>query len=561
MLRSRYRRIVLFFARATLSLILWEVAFPLLGLGARVRRTRPSRLRRLATRFRALAVRMGGVLIKVGQFLSARLDLLPEEITSELAGLQDEVPPEDFSELRRLAEKELGAPLDERFEAFDEQPLAAASLGQAHRARLKVSEDGSSGADASLPEDVVVKIQRPGIEKLIATDLAALATVGRWLERYPPIRRRADIPALLAEFTRVLHQEIDYLAEGKNAEAFAASFARTPGVRVPRVVWSHTTRRVLTLENVYGIKVTDHAALGAAGVPPSEVAARLFDTYLTQIFQNAFFHGDPHPGNLFVSLVPGTPQGAGRWQLTFVDFGMVGRLTPTTRAGLREAVIALGMKDAHRLVKAGKLLDIFLPGADLGLVERALATALERFWGRSMGEMWQGGAREVGELIGEFRSLLYAMPFQIPQDQILLGRTLGILSGISTGLDPSFNAWTHIAPFAQGLLSEDRGQPWKGWLAGLGSVVRALVDVPQRADDALGRLERGEVAVRMPDLTEHVSRLELTLRRLLGGLLFAAFLAGGLLVDPRAEGSLARVLLGGAALSLAWVVLARQHKG
>jgi predicted unusual protein kinase regulating ubiquinone biosynthesis (AarF/ABC1/UbiB family) len=163
------------------------------------------------------------------------------------------------------------------------------------------------------------------------------------------------------------------------------------------------------------------------------------------------------------------------------------------------------------------------------------------------------------ETLGEFRQILYEMPFQIPQDLILLGRTLGILSGISTGLDPSFNAWTHIEPFARQLLAEDRGRPWKAWLASLGSVARALVDVPKRTDDALARLERGEIAVRLPDLTEQVARLELTLRRLLRGLLFAAFLAASLLVDPKAVNWWARALLAGAAFSLAWLVLARRH--
>ncbi|MEP7357980.1 MAG: AarF/ABC1/UbiB kinase family protein, partial [Anaerolineales bacterium] len=347
MIRSRYRRIVFFFAGVIFNIVIWDLLLPRVGLRGWSRRTRPERLRRIAVRFRGLAIRMGGVLIKMGQFMSARLDVLPEIITTELAGLQDEVPAEPFAAIRREAEAELGAPLAERYAAFDETPLAAASLGQVHRARLRPGPDGVQ------PPPVVVKIQRPQVEALIATDLAAVRTVGGWLNRYPPIRRRADVPALLAEFTRILEAEVDYLAEGHNAETFAKNFADDPGVRVPRVIWTHTTRRVLTLEDVYAIKITDYAAITAAGIDRAEVAERLFQTYLRQIFEHGFFHADPHPGNLFVERVPQAPDAAPApaWRLIFVDFGMVGQVPENLRLGLREMVIGVGLRDGRRLVR------------------------------------------------------------------------------------------------------------------------------------------------------------------------------------------------------------------
>ena len=175
----------------------------------------------------------------------------------------------------------------------------------------------------------MVKVQRPNIENIIATDLAALRTVGRWLNYYPPIRKRANVPALLEEFTRTLYEEIDYLAEGRNAETFAANFKDHPGVLVPKVIWTHTAQRVLSLEDVQGIKITDYEAISAAGISRTEVASRLLDTYLQQIFQDGFFHADPHPGNLFVRVNPadGTRlEKKPEWRLTFVDFGMVGRI-------------------------------------------------------------------------------------------------------------------------------------------------------------------------------------------------------------------------------------------
>ncbi|HEY6867231.1 MAG TPA: AarF/UbiB family protein, partial [Candidatus Eisenbacteria bacterium] len=540
MFASRYGRIVFFFAGAVSELLLWDWLMPRLGLRALSRRTGPGRLRRIAARFRALAIGMGGVLIKVGQFLSARLDVLPEEITSELAGLQDEVPPEDPGAVRRETESELGDTLERKFIAFDETPLAAASLGQAHRARL-----------AGDPAEVVVKVQRPHIEDLIATDLAALRTVGGWMNRFPPIRERADVPALLAEFTRVLQGEVDYLAEGRNAERLAEQFRGRPEIRIPRVVWSHTTRRVLTLEDVYAIKITDYAAITAAGVDRADVARRLFDAYLQQIFRDGFFHADPHPGNLFVAPGPGPA-----WRLVFVDFGMVGHVPPAARAGLREAAIAIGTRDSARLVRAFQSVGILLPHADLALLERAVGRVFEHLWGRSMSELRRMGPRELSAFGNEFRELLYDLPFQIPQDLILLGRTFGILSGMCTGLDPDFNAWVRLEPFARELIAEEAAGGLKPWLERLEGTVRALLAVPGRMDSILTRMERGEIAVRVPDVSAALARLEVTLRRLLGAVVFAALLLGGAQLLLSGHSLLGGALLAGAGVTLLWMILA-----
>jgi predicted unusual protein kinase regulating ubiquinone biosynthesis (AarF/ABC1/UbiB family) len=193
-LRARYRYIMAFFTRAVAGFIYWELILPRIGFRGLTRRTRSNRYKQLAARFRAMAIRMGGVMIKVGQFLSSRLDVLPEEITEELAGLQDEVPAEDFDAIREQAETELGAPLEQLFERFDPDPLAAASLGQVHRARLR-----TDAAEAEGFPDVVVKIQRPFIEQLVDVDFSALHRVAGWLMRYEPIRKRVNVPALIKE--------------------------------------------------------------------------------------------------------------------------------------------------------------------------------------------------------------------------------------------------------------------------------------------------------------------------------------------------------------------------
>lgn len=560
MIRHRYRRIVFFFARIVSSFIFWELVLPRLGFRGWARQTRSERLSHSAVLYRSLAVQMGGVLIKVGQFLSTRVDVLPVEVISELSGLQDEVPPESFEDIRQVAEAEYREPLDKKFAFFDESPLAAASLGQVHRATLP--ESAGSG-------DVVVKIQRPNIEAIIATDLAALRTVGNWLKRYKPISRRADVPALLAEFSRILYEEIDYLAEGRNAETFSANFRDDPGVRVPSVIWTHTTKRALTLENVWAIKITDYDEITAAGIDRAEVASRLLDTYLQQIFEDGFFHADPHPGNLFVYPLserdePDLPQEDGgeidnntEWQLTFVDFGMVGRVPNSLKEGLRETLIGVGTQDAARVVKSYQMMGVLLPNADLEMLEKAEARVFEQFWGRNMTELSQISMDEVHEFTGEFRDLIYSMPFQVPHDFIFLARAVGILSGMCTGLDPQFNVWNHLAPFAEKLIAEEAVGNWEFWLDEAKSFLGSMVSLPVKMDRMLAKMDRGEISVRAPEIVKQLKHLESTFHRITGGIVFAAFLLGGIQLYLSNYYIFADILFAGAFISLIWVLITR----
>ena len=574
MLRARYRRITFFFARIIISIIIWDLFLPRLGLRRLSQSTRSRRLQRIAIQYRALAVQMGGVLIKVGQFLSARVDVLPSVITSELTGLQDEVPEEDFGDIRALVENEFGAPIEEKFLEFDDAPEAAASLGQVHQARVSVEATdfaGLRGAEEDSDNhilEVVVKVQRPDIETIIATDLAALKTVGNWLKRYPPINRRADVPALLAEFSRILYEEIDYIKEGQNAETFAEHFRNRTGVHVPDVVWSHTTKRVLTLEDVRAIKITDYDRITAAGIDRAEVADRLFETYLQQIFEDGFFHADPHPGNLFVTpqAQPLQPQAGEEgerdkadteWLLTFVDFGMVGRLSPEMLSGMREMVIAVGTRNASRLVKSYQQLGVLLPGADIELIERAETRLFDRFWGKSMQELASLRQKEMLEFAREFRELIFTMPFQIPQDMILLGRAVGILSGMCTGLNPEFNVWEGLAPYAQKLVFEESGGRRFPWLEEIGELLRNLLEYPRRVVGVLEKLERGDLAVRVPELTDQVKDLEHAVNRMAGGFVFAALLLAGVEVYLAGEIQFAIILLAAAALTLTWILFHR----
>jgi len=310
------------------GLIWWELILARIIGRKRVDAGRMNRLIMLARNFRKLAVKLGGVWIKLGQYISTRVDMLPQEIIAELADLQDAVPPEDNAKMQALIEAELKAPVGELFAEFETEPVAAASFGQAHLATLR------SG------QRVVVKVQRPFMDEIVDVDLASLKTIGRWARLYRPLSRRVNLFLLIKEFADGVLAELDYEQECDNADRFAANFAADPAVRIPKTYRELSTRRVLVLENVEEIKITDYEGLASAGVSREAVARKLFQTYLKQIFIDGFFHADPHPGNLFVQpldaqrakalgVAADTPGLAETpFLLIYVDFGMVGKVTP-----------------------------------------------------------------------------------------------------------------------------------------------------------------------------------------------------------------------------------------
>ncbi len=519
--RGRYLRVAFYFARVFLSFIGWNLILghtP--GFRSYVRATNIARWRTHSQRYRSLAIRYGGVLIKLGQFLSIRVDILPPEVTAELRGLQDEVPAESLADVRAVIEGEFRRPVEEVFTWLAPTPQAAASLAQVHLARLL---DG---------EEVVIKVQRPRIEMLVETDLAALRLATNWLKLYRPITRHADLDRLYDEFARTTRAELDFVAEGRNADHFADNFANDPGIYIADVFWEYTTRRVLTLENVASIKIDDLAAIEAAGVSRSEVARRLYDTYLEQIFVHSFVHADPHPGNLFIHPLPrdpgAAPGNARPFWLIFVDFGMVAVIPESMRGAMRDVAIAVGTRDARRLVQAYYDAGVLLPGADRQRIEELHDVLFARFGGVRMGQLSDVALQQATFLMREYRDLVYDLPFQFPTDVLFAIRAVAILSGMATTLDPHFDPWAATLPFAERLASHELERDWRGVLDELGSIVQLALRLPVRLDRFLTAAERGELVQQTslaPDAAKALRRLERSVDRLTW-----AVMAGGLLL-------------------------------
>ncbi|WP_253259720.1 ABC1 kinase family protein [Subtercola boreus] len=521
--RARYRRI-LRFAGWNLAVTWWyEIFLPKIGLRRIADRTRSRRMQRFARKFHVLAVDLGGLMIKVGQFMSSRLDVLPPEITKELEGLQDEVPPVPYPAIRRLAEAELGVSLGQVFETVDEHPVAAASLGQAHRARLAPLAAEDTGLDA-----VVLKVQRPGIDEIIDVDLAALRRVGGWLSHVHLVSDRVDMPALVEEFAATSLEEIDYLHEARSSERFAADFAGDDRVSVPAVVWERTTRRVLTLEDVTAIKITDDVALRAAGIDPAEVAPVFAAVMFDQLFTNGFFHADPHPGNIFVTPVA-VPDGsdARPWKLTFIDFGMMGHVPANTRSGLRKMLIAAASRDGKGLVDAVRDVGVLLPSAETSELEKAMTQLFARFGGMGFAELKDVDPREFRDFGNQFSEVVRTLPFQLPENFLLIIRAMSLTSGVCSALDPSFNLWDSVEPYAQQLIRDERGNVVSDVAKQALETAVITARLPKRLDNLTTRFENGTLAVTSPAIERRIIRLERTARRVLSAVLFGALLIAG----------------------------------
>jgi predicted unusual protein kinase regulating ubiquinone biosynthesis (AarF/ABC1/UbiB family) len=391
-----------------------------------------ARLEKQAAWLRQSLIDLGPTFIKIGQALGTRADLLPLEYVKELATLQDQVPAFPTSDAFARIETELGRPLHECYPEIDSEPIAAASLGQVYRARLATGEE------------VAVKVQRPNLEATISFDIAILYRLVKLTNRFfPRANENADWEGMLREFHVTIYEEMDYVKEGRNADRFRYNFRTWRAVRVPKVYWSHTSTRVLTLEFIRGTKVIDIEGLRANGISAVKVNRLLIRTYLKQLLEDGFFHADPHPGNLLVM---------DSGHLAFFDFGMVGRISPTLQAQMIDAFFHVVARDVHGLGQDIINLNFLKPGVDPETVRPVVESLFTHYLNLRLGEV------NFKELTYDLAEVIYEYPFRLPANFTYVTRALMTLEGIGVVTDPGFSFFETAKPFAREFMLRREGK-------------------------------------------------------------------------------------------------------
>ncbi|MEH2122368.1 ABC1 kinase family protein [Nostoc sp.] len=427
---------------------------------------------------------LGPTFIKVGQLFSTRADIFPGEYVEELAKLQDKVPAFSYEQVESTIEKELGKKIPELFHNFEPIPLAAASLGQVHKAVLHTGES------------VVVKVQRPGLKKLFEIDLQILKGITRYFQNHPKWGRGRDWLGIYEECCRILWEEIDYLNEGRNADTFRRNFRGYDWVNVPRIYWRYATSRVLTLEYLPGIKISQYEALEAAGLDRKAIARQGAQAYLLQLLNSGFFHADPHPGNIAISA-----SGA----LIFYDFGMMGRIKSNVREGLMQTLFGIAQKDGDRVVQSLIDLGAIAPTDDMGPVRRSVQYMLDHFMDKPFEN------QSVAAISDDLYEIAYNQPFRFPATFTFVMRAFSTLEGVGKGLDPEFNFMEVAQPYAMQLITDMNGSEGNSFLNELSrqaaQVSSTALGLPRRLEDTLEKLERGDMRLRVRSIeTERLLR-------------------------------------------------------
>ena len=431
------------------------------------------RRKKQAIWIRETLLNLGPTFIKIGQLFSTRADLFPSEYVDELVKLQDQVPAFGYEQAAIIIEQDMGKPVEKLFSSFDPVPLAAASLGQVHRAKLTTGEM------------VVVKVQRPGLKQLFAIDLDILRGIARYFQSHPSWGKNRDWMGIYDECCRILWEEIDYLSEGANADTFRRNFREYDWVKVPRVYWRYASPRVLTLEYMPGIKISHYEALETAGLDRKLLAQLGARAYLQQLLNDGFFHADPHPGNIAVDT-----DGA----LIFYDFGMMGRIKANVREELMEALFGIAQKDADRIVSSLLKLGALSPMDDMAPVRRSIQFMLDTFMDKPFEN------QSVAEISDDLYEIAYDQPFRFPATFTFVMRAFSTLEGVGKGLDPEFNFMEVAKPFAIDIMNGN-GIENNSFINEIGrqaaQMSNTALGLPRRIEDSLDKLERGDIRVRV----------------------------------------------------------------
>jgi len=455
-------------------------------------------------RLRHTLEELGPTYIKLGQMLSTRPDVMPPEYIVELSKLLDSAPPAAGDEIAKIVEEELGEPVADAFKDFDLTPIASASIGQVHLATL---HDGSL---------VVVKAQRPGVEKTIRTDLSILYAEARFLEGRSEALRSYRIANIVEEFAEALRAEVDYVREGRNAETLRR-LSDPEAVIVPRVYWDLTSRKVITLERLEGVYLSETDRLKAKGYALEEVAARLANVYLTHVFEHGIFHADPHPANILVC----------DGKLGLVDFGSVGYVSPTLRSQLGDLLFALLQQDADEMVYIIGRMGAISINSDLAGLKGEIQRLMARYYGASLESV------PISDFLGDLMTASFRYRVRLPADLALLVRTLLILEGVTRSLDPSFDFTSFVEPFARRLVRqrfsmkrviEEATHTWRD--------AESLIHVlPRRVESITDQLDRGALTVGfdLRNLPITIRKLDAMANRLSFSIIVAALVVGSAL--------------------------------
>ncbi|QQE77665.1 AarF/ABC1/UbiB kinase family protein [Alicyclobacillus sp. SO9] len=442
-------------------------------------------------RMRIVLERLGPTFVKVGQVASLRPDLLPKNIVTELGKLQDEVPPFEFDRVRSIVEDELSSPIEEAFAMFEETPLAAASLGQVHQAVLKTGEV------------VAVKVQRPGVETQIQTDLEILRDIAVRAEKHVESARHYRVTEVVDELARTVTKELDYVQEGRNADKVRENLQRDSHVYIPKVYWEYTTQKVLVMEYVEGIKLSNVDKLEEAGYNRDLLAERAAKAVFEQLLVHGLFHADPHPGN--IAALPDH-------QILFLDFGMVGKLSQEMRDELASLIIALMQKSTDLIVRALFRMGVVPSDVDLSKLTRDIDDLRDRYYDVPLSEV------SLGESIRDMFSVAYEHGIRIPTDLTLVGKALLTIEGVVEELDPEFSIMDVAEPFGKRLLKDkvDPARLAKKLGERLLQVTDFLGEVPQTLSQLSQHLRKGEIDIRVraPELEQVLKKLDRISNRL-----------------------------------------------